>query len=200
MRLIAEAVEHYHTTYHRFPVSKEIQSAADSTGSDFAFENLEEATPQIGDSRTRFHAGIMAAILDLTNSPASGAAINSDHNLNPLAIRFLNARLVPDSRSPGVGTDLVYRDPWGNPYMITMDLNGDGRCRDPFYQMNNVSRDHGATGFNNVTNCDDSLGQSDAFEYLGGVMVWSHGPDGKADQLKPANVPPNKDNVLDWVR
>ncbi|HEY9509765.1 MAG TPA: hypothetical protein VIV82_07885 [Verrucomicrobiae bacterium] len=136
----------------------------------------------------------------IARAPASGAVTNSDHNLNPLAIQFLNARRVPDSRSPGVGTDLVYRDPWGNPYMITMDLNGDGRCRDPFYRMRNVSRDHGAAGFNNITNCDDSLGQSDAFEYLGGVMVWSRGPDGKADRLKPANVSPNKDNVLDWVR
>jgi beta-lactamase regulating signal transducer with metallopeptidase domain len=29
--------------------------------------------------------------------------------------------------APGVGVDGVYRDPWGGPYVITPDLNGDGR-------------------------------------------------------------------------
>jgi hypothetical protein len=34
---------------------------------------------------------------------------------------------------PGVGTDLVYRDPWGNPYIITLDLNYDEKARDACY-------------------------------------------------------------------
>jgi hypothetical protein len=41
-----------------------------------------------------------------------------------------------DTNSPGVGTDLVYRDPWGNPYIITMDLNYDEMCKDAFYCVN----------------------------------------------------------------
>ena len=38
---------------------------------------------------------------------------------------FLNATMSGDPTLPGVGPDLVYRDPWGNPYIITMDLNYD---------------------------------------------------------------------------
>ena len=36
------------------------------------------------------------------------------------------------------------------------------------------------------------------FQYHGKVMVWSAGPDGKIDFVKPANQGVNKDNVLSW--
>ena len=39
----------------------------------------------------------------------------------------------------GVGNDLVYRDPWGNPYVISMDLNYDEQCQDAFYCLTMVS-------------------------------------------------------------
>ena len=39
----------------------------------------------------------------------------------------------PGPPPPGVGNDLVYRDPWGNPYIISMDLNYDDKCQDSFY-------------------------------------------------------------------
>ena len=48
---------------------------------------------------------------------------------NPQQHIFLNAHMSGDTSSPGVGTDLVYRDPWGNPYVITMDLNYDESVR-----------------------------------------------------------------------
>ena len=35
---------------------------------------------------------------------------------------------------------LVYRDPWGNPYIITMDLNYDEQCQDAFYCQQAVSQ------------------------------------------------------------
>ena len=35
--------------------------------------------------------------------------------------------------------DLVYRDPWGNPYVISMDLNYDEQCQDAFYCLTAVS-------------------------------------------------------------
>ena len=52
---------------------------------------------------------------------------------NPQRISFLNAKLTGDVTSPGVGTDYVYRDPWGNPYIITLDANYDAaRAQDVF--------------------------------------------------------------------
>ena len=79
-----------------------------------------------------------------------------------------------------------------------MDLNGDSRCRDAFYRNHLVSRKNGATGYNGLTNLSDTNGTSNLFEYEGSVMVWSFGPDGKADASKPATSTPNKDNVVSW--
>src|SRR5256885_17221359 len=75
------------------------------------------------------NAEVMAALLDRTNLPW-----NLNHALNPNKIGYLTAKEVNDTKpTPGVGPDGVYRDPWGNPYIITLDLNGDGKCRDAFY-------------------------------------------------------------------
>ena len=56
---------------------------------------------------------------------------NSNYQKNPQQTIFLNAKMSgydpingPAIR-PASWTDLVYRDPWGNPYVITMDLNYD---------------------------------------------------------------------------
>ena len=42
--------------------------------------------------------------------------INKDNVKNPQRTRFLQATLAGDAAGPGIGKDLVYRDPWGNPY------------------------------------------------------------------------------------
>jgi type II secretory pathway pseudopilin PulG len=102
---------------------------------------------------------------------------------------------------PGVGADGVLRDPWGNPYIVTLDLNGDNRCRDTFYRLASVSeQDSSAQGLNGLTRRASLPGQSsearDSFEARGIVMAWSLGPDGKADRSKKANVGVNKDNIV----
>jgi hypothetical protein len=95
---------------------------------------------------------------------------------------------------PGVGPDLVYRDPWGNPYIISLDMNYDEKCRDALYQKSSVSQEAGASGFTGLFN---STGVSDQFEYRGHVMIWSLGSDRKAN-AGPANAGFNKDNILSW--
>src|ERR1035437_1808614 len=70
----------------------------------------------------------------------SVATINSGHVKNPKQVKYLNAKLsgydptLNDPKPPG-GVDItgVYRDPWGNPYIISMDLNYDEQCEDAFY-------------------------------------------------------------------
>jgi len=44
----------------------------------------------------------------------------------------------------------VLRDPWGQPYIITLDLNFDNKCRDAFYKQASVSLDTGEQGFNGL--------------------------------------------------
>ena len=65
--------------------------------------------------------------------------------MNPQQTKFLNATMVSDTVSPGVGLDGVYRDPWGDPYVISMDLNYDGVCQDAFYCQQSVSKPPVAT-------------------------------------------------------
>ena len=62
--------------------------------------------------------------MDITNYPdGSGATANVSYQKNPQQTIFLNAKMVADTNTwPGVGPDLVYRDPWGNPYVITHGL------------------------------------------------------------------------------
>jgi hypothetical protein len=59
-----------------------------------------------------------------------------------------------------------------------------------------MSQENGATGFNGLIN--STGGASDNFQYHGGVMIWSFGPDKKADQNQKASVARNKDNILSW--
>jgi hypothetical protein len=56
-------------------------------------------------------------------------AANGLAALRTSANRLLNATLASDTSSPGVGHAGVYSDLWGNPYIITVDLNNDNKCR-----------------------------------------------------------------------
>ena len=132
---------------------------------------------------------------------ANGAkTANFDYAKNPQHTIFLNARMSGDTSSPGVGTDGVYRDPWGNAYIITMDLNNDEQCSDLLYSLASVSRNPQSNtkqmGFNGLSNTNVN-GAGNSYLLHGMVMVWSAGPDKKYD-TGPANAGANKDNILSW--
>jgi len=144
---------------------------------------------------------VIAILMDVTNTAVT--MVNQNHQKNPQQTMFLNAKASNWDPSQGgapqagVGNDLVYRDPWGNPYVITMDLNADNQCLDPFYKLSNVSGTSGNTapGANGLIDPD---GMADNFRFHGNVMVWSAGPDGKVDPGVGANNGVNKDNILSW--
>src|SRR5439155_17304121 len=96
---------------------------------------------------------VMAVLLDLEKYGNGIDTINKDHVKNPQKRKFLNATLVGDTMSPGIGLDGVYRDPWGNPYIITLDLNNDEKARDAFYRTQAVSEEpnSGATPKSGIT-------------------------------------------------
>jgi hypothetical protein len=144
---------------------------------------------------------VIAILMNLTNYPnGSGSTINTNYQKNPQKTIFLIAKMSGWDPSqlgtpqPGVGNDLVYRDPWGNPYIISMDLNYDDACKDAFYCLDKVS--HG--GLNGLTNPDGAAATTDNWQYHGKVMVWSAGQDGKIDPTDPATDWENKNNVLSW--
>jgi hypothetical protein len=128
--------------------------------------------------------------------------VNTNHQKNPQRTVFLNPKMTGDNVSPGVGTNLVYRDPWGYPYVISMDLNYDEQCQDAYYCSNVISGPYnpGLNGLVSPTATATVAGNND-FLYHGKVMVWSAGPDRTIDPLKPASGSAsgyNRDNILSW--
>jgi hypothetical protein len=111
--------------------------------------------------------------------------------------------MAPNTTSPGIGPEGVYRDPWGQPYIITIDLNGDGKTRDAFYRAPGISADQSDTntpkrGLNGLIPA--VVGGRTFYEANSPVMVWSAGADKMVDPGPgtSANRGANKDNVLSW--
>ena len=141
--------------------------------------------------------------MDLEKFPNGVPTLNSGHVYNPKQVKYLNAKTSgydPTTNDPnppgGVDNAGVYRDPWGNPYVITVDTDYDEQCSDLLYSLKNVSQSSGNAGFNGLSNTN-VVSTPDNFLYHGKVMVWSAGPDKKYD-TGPANAGVNKDNVMSW--
>ncbi len=148
---------------------------------------------------------VMAVLLDVESWPAAPSAptINQAHEMNPQKTIYLNASRVADTASPGIGLDGVYRDPWGEPYIITMDFNHDGNTRDAFYRAPDVSADPGDTNTPKqgvLVFAPTVVGGETFYETDRRIMVWSAGPDRRVDPGpgKSATQGANKDNVLSW--
>jgi prepilin-type N-terminal cleavage/methylation domain-containing protein len=210
---IATAIEGYDSAYGRFPVSAIAQNQAASNAvlkknPDFTYGGnffLSSGTPYIVQTQglALTNDEVIAVLMDITNYPSGAATINNGHQKNPQQTKFLNAKMSGDITLPGVGPDLVYRDPWGNPYIISMDLNYDEQCEDAFYCNHLVSQQSGATGYNGLVNPSVALPNGlDHFQFHGKVMVWSAGPPvhGKptVDPNFHANDAANKNHVLSW--
>jgi type II secretory pathway pseudopilin PulG len=194
---IRQAIDSFHNTYDCYPVSdillKDLGVATnDVTFGGAGLERVIGPGPWTGDN-----SEVITILIDLENRGTNRAA-NVEHRKNTQRLKFLNARMAFAINRPGIGTDFVYRDPWGSPYIITIDLNGDGKCKDVFYSRGRVSQEVGSTGFYGLANTSDAGGDGNNFLFNGNVMVWSLGPDKKADVNRPANAAPNKDNVLSW--
>ena len=192
---IVTAIKEYESTYSRFPVPPGSQVG----GNDATF-GLDPTTNSLANHTViATNAGVIAILMDIENlrDATSSPTPNKGHVLNPQRHPFLNAKPVSDKTSPGVGTDGEYRDVWGNPYIISLDLSFNERCRDVFYSRRLVSQgSSGQAGINGLFN-PISPG-SDDYEHNGPIMVWSFGPDKKANNGTKANLGVNKDNVLSW--
>jgi len=212
MAAIVTAIKSYESAYSRFPCSTEAQTSASqqapSPGADFTYGTAGLTIPGFAilnnfASASQYetnNAEVVAILMDMEKYRDGRNTINIGHARNPQRHQFLNAKEVsdPDLKSPGVGLDGVYRDPWGNPYVITVDLNYDEKARDAFYKLSAVSQQQNQAGLNGLFNSMDNTGNGDHFELNNPIMVWSAGPDKKADAGTKANVGVNKDNILSW--
>ncbi len=183
---LKNAILEFHSDTERYPISDAVMALA--RGGDFTY-----------DGTTVNNSEVMAVLLNRERYMDGTPTINFDHVKNTKQKLYLSAVPMADATNmPGLGPDLVFRDPWSKPYIISFDLNYDESCRDVVYCKSSVSKDNGRNGFNGLLNATDPTGATDDFQYPGGVMIWSMGPDRKMDTNSPANVAPNRDNILSW--
>ena len=215
MNGLASAISQYDSTYGRPPASK---LAAQYANPDFTFGTLTNGFAPVasvmknakgallptinnnnGTGYQTPNSEIMAILMDATVQPNGNplpSSFQSPHQYNPQQTPFITPHMAPDYVSSGVGPDLIYRDPWGNPYIISLDMNGDNHVRDAGYSQPAVSG--GTFGCGLSVNPADSASAPNNYELNGTVMIWSLGRDAQFDPTKPWNMGANKDNVISW--
>ena len=242
---MVDAIETYRDTYGRLPASREANTPTFCGGlplppRDFTFgtsltggrgifkDSQGKQLPSVISQTSALlpldyqanNSELISILMDLEYYRTSDApqTVNFGHRYNPKGIQFLKAKRSTGVSSPGVGDDLVYRDPWGNPYLVTLDLDHDKHAWDSFYAFAHVSEKeapdedskNGLVGLKRPNDAPYSAPAtahpSDRHNFVtkDQVMVWSFGPDGTADfnlQNLPtgkANAGKNKDNVRSW--
>jgi prepilin-type N-terminal cleavage/methylation domain-containing protein len=206
IRSIEAGINLYQTTYGRLPSSTNAAAQSSAANPDFTYGTVN-MSGTLTDKKNQplvlianpgaYRADnreLMIILLDLEKYPDGADTFNKGHARNPQRHSFLNFKQVGQVGQPGLGPDLVLRDPWGNPYIISLDLNYDDQCRDAFYSLPAVSTDSGNKGLNGLARSTTT----GVFELKSPVMVWSLGPDGTANANQRADQGVNKDNVLGW--
>lgn len=211
---LAAAIQQYNADYQRYPVGKDTRTkGVNDLYPDFTFGTYGTTqpmnptyTPKGGKPTTIMTAGgsgystnnseLMAILMDLTYDSATQDVKkgNSENRQHRPYLTLNMAGTKPYEQVSGVGRDLVFRDPWGSPYIVSIDLNYDDSTRDSFYSLQTVSEDKTTKkGLNGLYKSG-----KDAYEARVPVMIWSLGPDKQADPNVPANQGVNKDNILSW--
>jgi prepilin-type N-terminal cleavage/methylation domain-containing protein len=195
---LVAAINQYYAQYSRLPASSNAVAAAASAGgnngnsNDFTFgtvSNVPNAGQgQIGTNIVDTHEGrggtpyqnynseVIAILRDDAFWPESNNV--SVHIYNPQQTPFFSAKFSPNTNSPGIGPDDIFRDPWGNPYIITLDLNYDFKCFD--YSLNQMYQNN---------NLGTSRPQPLPLMVPGEAIVWSFGPAMTIHPTEPLNSP-----------
>jgi prepilin-type N-terminal cleavage/methylation domain-containing protein len=203
MRQIVNAITSYKADYQRMPTTRIGAGNTDVTfGWDSTGFNPGNSASARGSSSTGMpnNSELVAVLGDLVAFRNGTATTNAGHVLNNRQNEYLSFRESDGNNGTrGVGRDGVYRDPWGRPYIISVDANYDGVTRDNFYRRNQVSQQNagppriGRVGMFNPSNTDDD------WHVRAEALVWSYGRDGLANQDDSAlNDNNNEDNILSW--
>lgn len=162
MKNIEAAVSAYQAAYTVAPVPKPLPDPAAPPDKDFSFSYT--------------NTDVIVILMD------QDLFANAGHVRNPEKHSFLNATIKKTTSSQGVSVpDYNFRDPWGNPYIIALDLSYD----------------------NKVDVKGDTLYSEYPYRQIPrSVIIWSKGPDGDAENGNPGpslgSEPKNKDNIKSW--
>jgi prepilin-type N-terminal cleavage/methylation domain-containing protein len=210
MANLSASIKAYESDYNRYPASPDAERAAANTDYTFGTTGINpppqgtqivNPNPPIPPAANANNSDLVLILLDVSDSNpqmAGDQGVNASHVRNPRKNKYWNAKMVSGDL-PGVSlSDFVARDPWGSPYIVTVDLNDDNKCLDAFYRMDSVSRRAAGdpVGFFGLSTAGGA--PADSFAVNGPVMVWSLGPDKGADDGAKANAGLNADNVLSW--
>jgi prepilin-type N-terminal cleavage/methylation domain-containing protein len=109
----------------------------------------------------------------------------SAHSYNPHSTIYYQSRTAADQTSPGIDVNNILRDPWGMPYIITLDLNGDNKCADAVWNQAPLWAPSTVIGSTN-------------FFVPGESMIWSFGPLKTIDFNEGPNSYTNSQIVKSW--
>ncbi len=191
---LVTAIHAYQAEYSRLPASIDaIQAAQKTPSGDFTYgtkaynnNDLTAGLPMTGrltnvwnNLGTGYQEGNaeLISILTADASYRNGLSLTN----NPRKIPFFTGKHANSRTAPGIGPDGVLRDIWGQPYIITLDLNYDDKCIDPYFS-NTSLRD-------SADSVERALYSANVMD---SVMVWSFG--------SPANLSAAKKSkpIMSW--
>jgi general secretion pathway protein G len=187
MSNLSAALKQYEADYSRYPASTDAEAEAAKAGAtgDFTWGNPPLIPSTANNANNSELIYILMNAIDRAPTPLQDRI----KGRNPRKNNYLDAKMVSGTSAGVSSDDYVYRDPWGTPYIITIDLDGNDKAIDTVY---------GGMGGKGLT---QSTAKPGKWELNGPIMVWSAGPDGQATAgTAPAQAGTgvNKDNILGW--
>jgi len=188
MANLVAAIDQYYSEFGHLPISSNAVAAAGTN--DFTFGTVSKTPVGSGrlsplnidtpgeNSYQNYNSEVIAILRDDNLWPESNGV--QQHIYNTRQTPYFNAKPSLDTNSPGIGPDDVFRDPWGSPYIITMDLNNDQKCYDATLDAMYVLE----------TNTPLHL------LVPGRVIVWSLGPLKTINLNQPLNKGANKQTII----
>jgi len=155
MANVTAAISQYQAEYNgMLPASTNAYNAVAASGSDFTFGTVVDGVPSspfnglldgIGNKSIinpprynpttyqNVNSEVIAILTDASYYPETNAV--AAHIYNPQKKPFFTGKPAASSTSPGIDANCILRDPWGLPYIITLDLNGDNKCVDMIWSQ-----------------------------------------------------------------
>jgi prepilin-type N-terminal cleavage/methylation domain-containing protein len=216
---LVTAIEQYHQTYGRYPTSKDTRTKGIDPNNpefaDFTYGTFGTAQVPPGTDPNSSISKVPNGAIKILNAGPNGYETNNSEVMailmnvkdwvnkasgnpeNPQGQPFFSPKQTDSRTQPGLGSDGVMRDVWGNPYIISMDMNYDNVTRDGFYKLQDVSSTPG-TPPKGINGAFLNGASATSWDFRQSVLVWSLGPDGAASTSQKATEGMNKDNVLSW--
>ena len=227
MSNIKGAILSYQTDYSRFPVPRPRMDPATGLPTvllpNWALQ--DGVPPRVGGGDMTFggavkpgynrpNYGVMRILCSVNDLPPPTSTppalplpvtltVNGNFSRNPKKNKYLDVPSGDNIGDPGLDPIYNFNDPWRQQYIITMDMDGDGDCSDRYYRKDAIYSSVSGPGTVKIglrqSQWESQTGAIEP-EYVlkGSVMVYSKGPDQKANDTVSALEGVNEDNILDW--